>query len=347
MICYNNQCMILSLKKRKSFKLYRESLLLLPKQITDTVKNGRWTNAHKLQRPLNKIIVNGMGGSNLGAEIVVSLFKKDLKIPVLIEPGYDISGYVNKETAYIISSYSGTTEEPIAAYQKAKARGALVIAVTSAGGNKLSSLAKKNRAPLFEFPTKANPSQQPRLGLGASIASFIIILETLGALKNITKQLLKVKRKNSEVQAIAKKLKNKEIILVSGPLFAGNLKTLRNQINESGKNMASYLTLSDMNHHALEGLVFPKSNRQHLAALFVDSKLDNLKIQKRSDISQEIFRKNKILVVTHSLASKTVLEQGLELLQFGSWLSYYIANNNHVDPMSIPFVDWFKQQLAK
>lgn len=339
--------MFLSLKAKTKKDTYRQSLELLPRQITDTLKKGVWTNATKL-RSVKTIVVNGMGGSNLGAEIVSSLLKHDLKIPVIIEPGYEVPGFVGKDTAYIVSSYSGTTEEPLIAYKKAKARGALVIAVTALGNNKLSELAKKDGFPVFEFPTTANPSGQPRLGLGASIAAFIIIFQKLGALKtSILKELTRAAKKHSDdSRTIARRLAKREVLLISGPLFNGNLKALRNQLNESGKNMAAYLTISDMNHHALEGLSFPKSNRKRLAALCIASKLDNPLIQKRADISKELFRRQRIPLTTYELREKTILDQGIELLQFSSWLSYHIAIQNHVNPSLIPWVDWFKKKLS-
>lgn len=339
--------MFLSLRVKKEKNIYRESLHLLTRQISDTLKVGKWTNEKKI-RPVANIVINGMGGSNLAPEILCSIFKKELKIPVIIEPGYDLPGFVGKNTAYIVSSYSGTTEEPLAAYKKAKARGALVVAVTSTGGNKLSALVKKDGGTLFEFPTAANPSGQPRLGLGASLASFVLILEKLGALKSsVIKELAKAnKKKTDETMPTVKQLKNREVIIISGPLFAGNAKTIRNQFNESGKNTASCLTISDMNHHALEGLSYPKSNRKHLAALIIRSKFDDLRIQKRTDISQEIFRRQNIPVAVVNLKSKTPLEQAIELLQYGGNLTYHIAIQNHVDPMSIPWVDWFKKKLS-
>ncbi len=339
--------MFLSLIRKTKPDLYRQSLELFPRQISDTLKNGVWTNAAKL-RSVKAIVINGMGGSHLAPAIIASLLKKELKLPVLIDPGYDIAGYVTKDTAYIVSSYSGTTEEPLAAYKKAKARGALVIAVTAEGGNTLSQLARKDGAPLFEFPTSANPSRQPRLGLGASMASFILVFKKLGALKNsVSKDLAKAAKKRADAsRALAVRFKNREIVLMSGPLFEGNLETLRNQINESAKNVATHLILPDLNHHSLESLSAPKSNRKRLAVLCIDSALDDPKVQKRAEISKEIFRKQGIPVIAHRLSAKTVLEQGLELLQFGSWLSYHLAIQNRVDPSAIPWVDRFKKQLA-
>ncbi len=350
--------MFLSLQTQKEKNLYKESLALLGKQITDTLVKGEWKNKNRLERPITNIVVNGMGGSNLGAHIITTLLQKELKIPVAIDPGYDVAGYVGKNTAYIVSSYSGTTEEPLVAYAKAKQRGALVIALTALGENSLAKKARKDRIPLFQFPIDANPSKQPRLGLGAAMSGLLMILISLNALpKNILKDLTngsKKLAKNSKILSsnssparnLAKRLKGKEIVIVTGPLFAGNAQTLRNQFNESAKQSSFFLTVSDMNHHALEGLRFPKSNKKRMVALFIDSDLEDKKIQKRINLSQEVFRKNKVSVINHTLIGKTKIEQSLELLQFGSYLSYYEAIINHVDPSKIPFVDWFKKKLS-
>lgn len=345
--------MFLSLVRKKEPELYRESLSHWSKQILDALANGVWFNEQKI-RPVANIVVNGMGGSNLGPEIVKALFKKTLATPILIEPGYDVPGFVGKDTAYIVSSYSGTTEEPLIAYKKAKQRGALVIALTATGDNKLARMAKQDKVPLFQFPTKANLSGQPRIGLGAALTGFILVLAKLGLIKNATlKELEKAAKKFSRspkiieaAKHLARLLKNREIVSVAGATFEGNLKTLRNQLCESGKNFGQYLLISDMNHFALEGLGNPSSNGKRLGALFIESKLYDAKISKRLELTKEIFRQHGIAVVSQALLGKTLLEQGIELLQFSNYLSYYVSINNRVDPMNIPSVDWFKKKLS-
>jgi GMP synthase PP-ATPase subunit len=160
----------------------------------------------------------------------------------------------------------------------------------------LSAKALKDKTPLFQFPISANPSNQPRLGLGASLSALISILVTLNVLpkstikelstsaKKLAKNSKNLSGSSSPARSLAKKIKGKEILIITGPLLAGNAHTLRNQFNESAKQHASYLTVSDMNHHALEGLSFPRSNRKRLTALFIDSALDDKKIQKRMEV---------------------------------------------------------------
>ena len=136
-------------------------------------------------------------------------------------------------------------------------------------------------------------------------------------------------------------------ILASGGFLAGNLHTLRNQINECGKNYSSYLVLPDLNHYAMEGLVYPKANKKDIAFLFFDSKLFHERVQKRAILTKQVVKKNGINVLSYQLRGKTKLEQAFELLQFGSWLSYYLGMQNNVDPVKITWVDWFKKELEK
>jgi hypothetical protein len=95
----------------------------------------------------------------------------------------------------------------------------------------------------------------------------------------------------------------------------------------------------------LEGLANPESNKDQLAFLFFDSDLYCERTRKRSEITQETVKKNNIKVVGYKMKGKNKLHQSAELLQLGSWISFYLGMKNEVDPGAIPWVDWFKQQL--
>ena len=135
-------------------------------------------------------------------------------------------------------------------------------------------------------------------------------------------------------------------VIVAAEFLVGNLNILRNQFNETGKNFASFLELPDLNHYALEGLANPKSNKNNLMFLFFDSLLYHPRVARRADLTKQIARKNKIKVLEHRLYGATKLEQALEMMQFGCWLTYYLAMLNNVNPVKIPWVDWFKKELA-
>ena len=342
--------MFLSLKRQPSSQIMIDSLKRLPDQIRSVMNDFTTERGTFSLSGIDTVVINGMGGSNLGGYIIQSIFRHSLKIPLLIEPGYEVPAYVNKKTLYIVSSYSGATEEPIAAYAIAKRRGARIIIITSDSDNDLTRLAQKDHVPHYFFTTGANPSAQPRLGLGYGVASLLFLFKKLGLIKvndkEITNLLNQLKRKNinlcgknSDPEKTAKHLYNHEVILVGGELFEGNLRTMRNQFCETGKNFASYLVLSDMNHYSLEGLSHPRSNNKRLSALFLESDLYNKKISRRLELTKEVMKKQGIAVYSYSPSGKTALAQAFNLLQFGSWLTYRLSLLNRVDPLFVPLVD--------
>lgn len=345
-----------------------KSISLLPDQIRQVLEDSRLIkipagytqSTPTLAKKITQVVINGMGGSNLGARIIKSLFSDQLKTPVIIQPGYEVPAFVNKNTLYIISSYSGNTEEPLSAYDKAKKQGAKILAITEDGAkNKLKNLMLKDNIPGYIFKPKYNPSNQPRLGLGYSIFGTMSLLAKAGVIKikndeiknliaksEINDRKLRPGVKNNPAKIITQNLFQKQIIVVGAEFLSGNVHTLRNQISENSKNFTSYLTLPELNHYAMEGLANPQTNKKDLIFLFFDSRLYHPRIQKRSRLTQEVIKKNKIQAVSYELKGKTKLEQSFEMLQLGVWITYYLGMLNEVDPAKIPWVDWFKKQLG-
>ncbi len=348
--------MFLSLRRNPSSPLMIESLKRLPDQIRLALHDSRTLNFPQTASIINNIVINGMGGSNLGGYIAKAIFNRGIKIPIIVEPGYTVPSYVNDKTLYIISSYSGTTEEPQVAYKTAKRQRAIVVVITSDNDNPLKRLAEKEKLPAFLFSPTANPSGQPRLGLGYGLASLLAVFKKFGIItladREVKEIINQLKRRNNfylkpnnEVERLAKKLTGHEALLISGQIFSGNVRTMRNQWCETAKNFASYLTLSDMNHFALEGLAYPNDIKKRLIALCIESDFYETKIKRRLELTKEVMKKNKLEVLSYHPTGKTILAQSFDLVQCGSWLTYYLSLHNHVNPLEVPWVDWFKQQL--
>ncbi|MFH1412647.1 MAG: SIS domain-containing protein [bacterium] len=340
-----------------NLNLVSESLYRLPEQIDDVLKQSKSFKLPKRYKNVNKIVVSGMGGSNLGARIAASIFDQSLKFPIIINPSYEVPLYVDKNTLFIASSFSGNTEEVLSAYKEAKKHKAKIAVITSQNkNNKLMDMAKRDKTPSFAFNPQANPSNQPRLSLGYAIFALAIVMQKAGALKinlnsikNANSKLktwgsrLTPNKSNNAASKLADKLHHKNIIIVTGEFLEGNAHALRNQFCENSKNFADYLTLPDMNHYAMEGLDKPSGS--NLIFLFFDSNLYSPRVQKRNSLTKEVVRRNKIKLINHKLNGRTKLEQSLEMLQLGSWVTLYLAELNNADPMKIPWVDWFKKQL--
>lgn len=335
-----------------------ESIELLADQVRDVLEVAHLIKIPSDYSKINKVVISGMGGSNLGARIIESIFSDTIKAPIVIVAGYEVPQIIDKDTLYVLSSYSGTTEEPLSTYKEVKKRGAKVLAITS--GGKLEKLMMKDNIPGLIFKPKFNPSNQPRLALGYSIFGMAVLLAKSGLFSILPDDIRRVinflelndrlyrptkEQKNNAAKQIAVKLQHKLPILVGAEFIAGNLHTLRNQFCETSKNFCSYLILPDLNHYAMEGLAFPKSNSKNLIFVFVDSLLYDKRIQKRSELTKQVIKKNKIETISIKLKSKTKLGQAFELLQFGTWVTYYLGILNEVNPVEVPFVDWFKNNL--
>lgn len=339
-----------------------ESIEALPRQIKQVLKEADRIKIPAAYKKINKVVVSGMGGSNLGARIIEAVFIDQIKVPVVIVADYSVPAMVDKNTLYILSSYSGNTEETLSTYFEVKKRKAKIIAITAHHEkNSLQKLMAKDKIPGYVFKHDHNPSDQPRLGLGYSIFGMISLMSKAGIFKLSKKEVEQVIAKlekwnktlntdskliKNTAKKIASKLKGKEPVLVGAEFLHGNLHALRNQFSETSKNFASFLILPDLNHFAMEGLAHPISNKKDFVFLFFDSALYHPRIQKRAHLTKQVVKKNKIQVLDYQLKGLTKLEQSFEVLQLGTWITYYLGLLNEIKPGQVPFVDWFKAQLG-
>ena len=307
---------------------------------------------------ISNVVVAGMGGSALGADVVLHLFKDSLTVPMLINRDYQLPNFVDHHTLLILSSYSGNTEEVLACAESAKEKNAQ-IAIISAGGQ-LSQLAKDNQYPSFFIEAKHNPSQQPRMAVGYSIMAFINILSAAKLLKFEENQLLEVidtinrVTEESKVEVSQEKNQAKLLaflnlerrpILVGAEFLEGALHTACNQFNENAKIFADYKIIPEINHHLLEGLSFPKSNPLNHFFIFFQSKLYHQRNQKRLTLTQKLVEQKTIDSITIELEGENKITQVFELITLTTFANLYLAFLEKIDPCPIPSVDWFKDQL--
>lgn len=338
-----------------------KAIELLPDQIREVLTDARLIKIPSSYAKVTNVVVSGMGGSNIGARILKYALADELKLPLLIEAGYEVPKYVNKNTLFIVSSYSGNTEEPLKALKKAKKQGAKIVAITSASQkNKLAKLMLKNNIPGYIYKTENNPSGQPRLGLGYTMFGTAVIMAKAG-LFNISVRKIEhiiasmeiwtrefrptTPTKNNQAKKIALELEKKNPVLIAAEFLRGNAMALRNQMSENSKHLPTFLFLPDLNHFAMEGLAFPKNRQSKEIFLFLDSQFYHPRVQKRSLLTKQVVKKNNIAIASIALCGQSKLEQNFEMLLLGTWITYYLGMLHKVDPVKIPWVDWFKKQL--
>ena len=336
------------------------SIEKLPDQIEQA-----WRESVQIKFPaeyqnIKNIIINGMGGSGLGPELVYSIFKDKLKVPVTIIHDYHLPGFVDENTLVIISSYSGDTEEPLNAGEEALSRNYKIMGITE--GGKLSKFLPSNNLPGYIINAQHNPSHQPRLGLGYQVGGILGMLKSLGFVDVSDEEMervlfcsrelnLKLSPKSPTSDNFAKelaaKIQGNIVVVISAEPFSANAHVFANQLNENSKTFSFYFIIPELNHHLLEGLNKPSDLGQRLKVIFLESDLYSEKIKKRVQITRDIIEKQKVETITVKLEGDTPLVQSFESLLVSSWSTFYLALLNGVDPSEIPWVDYFKEQLAK
>ncbi|MEA3398714.1 MAG: SIS domain-containing protein [Patescibacteria group bacterium] len=337
-----------------------ESIEMVGEQVSQVWQECKKIRLPKSYRKINKVIINGMGGSALGGHILKSVFFDQLKVPVDVINNYQLPASLNKNTLYIISSYSGNTEEPLAAFNEAQKRGAKIFGITS--GGKLGRWIKQGKMPGYIFEPNFNPSGQPRMGLGYSLAAQMALLKKAGLIQvsdsEIKKVLATIDRLNAKfsinnlsvkntAKKLAQRLVDNSLAVVASEFLAGSAHVFANQTNETGKTFSTYFLIPELNHHLLEGLKYPRANRQNLLFVFLESKLYFPKNQLRLKITQKVMAKNKIKYEVYKMSAASKLEQSFEALLLSSYATFYLAILNNLNPNIIPWVDYFKEQLKK
>lgn len=322
-----------------------------------------WQEAEKVKLPasykkVKNIVVLGMGGSALGSHVIQTLFRNSLKTPLEIIGHYHVPATVTKDTLVVASSYSGTTEEVLNSAKEALKKKAKMIVLTSGGD--LAVWAKKNKIPALVFSTNNNPCGSPRMGQGYMIFGQIALFSRLGLVPKITlKKILEtISRKQldngissptekNQAKQFAQKLLGKSIWYVASEHLIGNAHVAANQLNENAKRFGGYFVIPEVNHHLMEGMLFPESNKTGLSFVLFESGLYDGRIQKRYEIMKNILTKNGINYLAYSCQENQPILQVCELLVFTAYISFYSAMLQNIDPTAIPFVDFFKEQLKK
>lgn len=320
---------------------------------------GKITVPDTYKRARN-VVVAGMGGSALGPHVVQSLFFDQLMVPLHIINDYHLPAYVNEDSIVLLSSNSGTTEEVLSAAKESLSRRAMLMGM-SAGG-KLSQFFNDHNVPAYMFKQTHNPSGQPRMGNGYMIVGMIGLFYKAGLIQFNEKEISEsvalmillhtkwgvgVPTKNNPAKEFAIGCHGKIVALVGSSFLMGNVHAWNNQINENAKNFSLFQALPELNHHLLEGLGFPKTNPNTLAFLFINSPLYEERIRKRFALTMDVVAKNKIDAREFVPEGTTRLAQSLVTLLFGSYFGFYLAMLNDLNPSPIPWVDYFKAELAK
>lgn len=323
-----------------------------PKQLRDgRVRAQAAALPYKLG-DLDHIVVAGMGGSAIGGDLVRTLVQATAPVPMTVVRGYALPAFVGASSLVIASSFSGNTEETLAALADAEARGAQGLCVTS-GGQVLDKAAAAGY-PVVQIPG----GMPPRAALGYSFSVLMTLMERLGlvdldeAAWEEAYALLAAQTDayrdpaGNDALDLAQMLHGKLPVVYSGPglMEAVNLRW-RGQFQENSKVYATGNLFPEMNHNEIMGWQYPGALHGRMAVVVLRDRDDHPRIQRRMEVTGKLLGERAGAWTEVVSKGEGPLARMLSLVNLGDWVSFYLAMIQDVDPTPIPLIDALKEAM--
>ena len=307
-------------------------------------------------RKARNVIVAGVGGSAIGGELMADLISKEGSPLVTVCRDYHLPPYLSRDSLVIASSYSGNTEETVAAFEDALERGAKVVAMTT--GGRLLELAERAGAPVFRM----DYAGEPRTALGYSFLAPLAMLQNLGlspgsddAVLEAAEALTSLGRilspqtpaHDNPAKELAVTLHGKMIVIYGGGMLCGVARRWKTQFNENAKAWAFVELLPEAGHNAIAGLWWPRPMGRKVCGVLLNSLSLHPRIRLRYQVIQDLLGSAGVECRTVDGVGQSNLAQILTSVMFGDFTSYYLAMLNGEDPSPVPPLDHLKDVLRR
>ena len=304
-------------------------------------------------RTPKRVVIVGMGGSAIGADVVATLAAPLSAIPVHVLRGYT-SPPVDADTLVIASSYSGETEETLEAFQGTLGQPGMRAAITSGGrlgrlGDDLGYAVYR-----YEFPG------QPRAALGWGVFALLGFLQRLGvtpvedhAVENAIGELercaadwgLNVPTAENAAKQIALRLYGRIAVVIGPDVLEVAARRFAGELSENAKQWALTAPLPEMNHNLVVGLGQPAIASAALQVILLDSAAlhprNRLRVRLTADEMETAGVPHDELLIGGTEPLDTVMRA----CYLGDWVSLYAAMLNGVDPTDTPPITRIKNAL--
>ena len=329
----------------------RDIIASFPEQLAEGMRRGLG-----LQGDLGnatRVFLAGMGGSGIAGEVFAAWVADRSRIPIHPIHDYRLPSYAKPGDLLIAVSYSGDTEETLAAVAQGIKLGCRLVAVTSGGA--LAQLAREVRAPLVEVPAGLPPRGAfgHLFGILPSIGSEWVYGDLRGELDRAMVHLRDLRDhfrpqsplKRNRAKLLAQKLKGVTPIVYGAPPFDAIAKRWQTQLNENAKVLAFSSTLPEADHNEIIGWASDPSARRFAAVILRDAD-ETPEVHRRLDATASLFGKRADVEQVHD-DDDQLLGRMLGTLFLGDYVSLYLAALRRVDPLPVDPIRELKERLKR
>ena len=332
-----------------------ERVAELPRQLAVARRVAAAVELRPRHRDADGIIVLGMGGSAIGAELAVAVTGDRLRVPLVTHRDYDLPAWVGERTLVIASSHSGETAETLAAARAAVERNAPMAVITT--GGTLAALASEHGLPLFRYQAKLQPRAAVGFGFG-------ILHELLGSAGLVTesdpwgpavatlegildRNAPSVPTDDNPAKQLAWSLFGRIPILYGHGPMAAVAHRWKTQLNENAKAWASYEPMPEANHNAIEGSLNPRELGDALYVLELRDPSEPEEIATRYRVVDELLGERATPRSVTWAEGESRLARVLGAVAFGDLVSVYLAILYQTDPTPVTLLAMLKERLAR
>ncbi|MBI1794385.1 MAG: bifunctional phosphoglucose/phosphomannose isomerase [Chloroflexi bacterium] len=329
----------------------------LPDQLKSAWDLGQ-THALPNVKDVQRVIVAGMGGSAIGADLAAAFVSSSCSAPVIVHRDYGLPAFARgKQTLVVASSHSGNTEETLEAFEAALKNDCAIVVIST--GGELAKRAKEKNIPVWTF----SHAGQPRSAVGFSFGLLLALLARLNLIPDPSKDVAEAVEAMKKTQAYlrpdvpavknpakryAGQLMGRWVTVFGAGILAPVARRFKGQMNEVAKAAANFEYLPEADHNTLAGTVNPVEVLEpHTMNLFLRAPSDHPRNRKRLDLTKEAFMLEGLNTDFLDARGDSPLAHMWTMILFGDYMAYYLAIAYGVDPTPIQALVNFKEAMKK
>ncbi|MFH2103934.1 MAG: bifunctional phosphoglucose/phosphomannose isomerase [Chloroflexota bacterium] len=325
----------------------------LPSQLEQAWEQGQ-TQPLPETGGIRQVVIAGMGGSAIGADLLAAYILPSCPVPVIIQRDYGLPAFAEgPQTLVIASSHSGNTEETLDSFARAQETGCCAIAVCT--GGRLAENALSAGVPVWRFKHQG----QPRAAIGYSFGLLLSIFSRLGLIPDPAEELAGAVAAMQAQQArlraaipvsenpakrLAGQLVGRWVNVYGSGILAPVARRWKGQVNELAKAGAGFEVLPEADHNALAGLLNPDILMQ-TTTLFLRAVSDHPRNRLRTDLTRQAFMVAGLNSDVYEAQGESHLAHAWTALHFGDYTAFYLAMAYGMDPTPVSALEDFKAAM--
>ena len=328
----------------------------LPDQLVEALEIAHAAEGLPSGEGVRSIAILGMGGSGISGELCRSLLAPVATVPVATVRDYDLPAWVGQDTLVFAVSYSGNTEETLAAVAEAARRGARVVAVTTGG-------ALAEEAAVGGYAAVTVPGGlMPRAALGYVGLPPLVVCARLGLAPGLDADLAAVPalvgRRMQECGRgvpsegnLAKQLAGRlagtlPVIWGTEGLAGCAAYRWKCQINENAKAYAGWAVFPELNHNEVVGLYHPEASAAPVGIVVLRHEAEHPRTARRIEATTSLVDGSVAFVEGVWARGTSPAGRLFDLIAMGDLVSTYLGIAQGVDPAPIEAISLLKAALG-